>query len=144
MGEPIEDVIVDVEDIEHSQNIPNSTPALIQNTFTSGSSLRGNLEVMVRQGLNFILFPPGGLCRYTENDNTGQWGAGQPPCFGSNFLSGPAMIETGTGLFGHFQVVVWATSADGKTPQLVSMGEDGTEVIPTIDAPPDQSVAQAQ
>jgi hypothetical protein len=99
---------------------------------------------MVRQGFEGLSPLPRELCHYTENDNTGQWGAGQPPCFGSHFLSAPAMIETGTGLFGHFQVVVWATSADGQTPQLISMGEDGTEVIPTIDMPSDQVVAQAR
>jgi hypothetical protein len=142
-GEPIEDVIIDEENLEVSP-IPNSAASLIQNTFSSGSSLRGNLEVMVRQGFELLTLPPRELCHYTESDNTGQWGSGQPQCFGTHFLSAPSMIETGTGLFGHFQVVVWATSADGKTPQLISMGEDGTEVIPTIDVPPDQSVAQAQ
>jgi hypothetical protein len=142
-GEPTEDPVTNFVSFE-GPSPPNSAASLIQNTFSSGSSIRGNLEVMVRQGFEFVSAPARELCHYTENDNTGQWGSGQPPCFGAHFLSAPAMIETSTGLFGHFQVVVWATSADGQTPQLISMGEDGTEVIPNIDVPPDQVVANTQ
>jgi hypothetical protein len=149
-GEPTEDPITG-SNFEDSADLPSSAASLIQNTFSSGSSIRGNLEVMLRQGEIFVfgtrLFGATKLCHYTENDNTGQWGPAQPPCIEpqSQFLSAPATIETGTGLFGHFQMVIWALSADGQTPQLLSMGEDGTEVIPTIDVPPNSAVvAQAQ